>query len=234
MRAIGVIAWREFKSLVTRPLFFGISGFCTTFWTYKYLRDLQAFALASARPSMGGGEGPNIHFSLFVQHLSSVHLLMLFIIPALTMRLLSEEKKQKTYDLLLTSPINSYQIALGKFLGGYMVVLLLIVIAFLYPLGTSLVADFHWGSLISSFFGLALVAGAYVSVGLFSSSLTSSPIMSFIMTIIFYFVLLVFRGWGQSDRSSFLGYGFWSSFFEGSIFSFYSRSLSFKCCSVLF
>ena len=67
MKAMWVIAWREFKSLATRPLFFGISGFCTTFWTYKYLRDLQAFALVSARPSLGGGEGPNIHFSLFVQ-----------------------------------------------------------------------------------------------------------------------------------------------------------------------
>ena len=131
---------------------------------------------------------------------------MLFIIPALTMRLLSEEKKQKTYDLLLTSPITSYQITLGKFLGGYMVVLLLVVIAFLYPLGTSLVADFYWGTLISSFFGLALVTGAYVSVGLFSSSLTSSPIMSFIMTIIF-----ILFCWFLGDGASRIDDPFWGT-----------------------
>ena len=196
MRAIWTIAWREFRVLVTSPLFFGISGLCAVFWTYKFLRDLQQFAMMAQRPNMA--EHANIQYTVFMQHLSVVNLVLLFIVPMLTMRLLAEEKKQKTYDLLLTSPITSTQIAVGKFLGGYMVALALIAIGFIYPLGTGLIADFQWAPLFSAFIGLAAVVGGYVAIGVFSSSVTQSPLMSAGMALILI-LFIWFLGMGHSE-----------------------------------
>ncbi|MFW1443069.1 ABC transporter permease subunit, partial [Vibrio parahaemolyticus] len=72
-----------------------------------------------------------LQLEIFAQHISLVHLLLLLFTPVLTMRLLAEEKKLRTYDLLLTSPITATQIALGKFLAGLLSALTLVAISFL-------------------------------------------------------------------------------------------------------
>ena len=208
MTAIWVIAYRELKSFVTRPLFFGVCGLCTTFWSYTFLRDLGRFALASARPM--GAEGANIHYQLFVPHLSMVHTVMLIMVPAFTMRLLAEEKRNRTYDLLMTAPISSYHITVGKFLGAFMSVMMLLGVSFIYPLSTAMLADFDWGPLVSSFVGLALVLGGYISIGLFSSALTSSPVFSVIMTFVFILICFFIGDGGQFAS----GGGFASRLFD--------------------
>lgn len=186
MNATLAIAKRDFKSIVTSPMFFVIASICSIIWSIRYLQDLGRFAAQLSMASMQGApSGMNINFQVFLQHISYVHLIFLFAIPAVTMRLLSEEKKQRTYDLLLTSPITATNIALGKFLGGFFAVFVLISISFLYPAATAFLTDFSWPTLLAAYMGVILVSAFYVAVGVFASSLTESAMLAVVLGVLF-------------------------------------------------
>ena len=194
MKSVGLIAWRDFKSVVGSPTFFVISFFCTLIWAVSYTNILYQFDALLAQPShfMASSPPRNIHLSVFGNYLaSSVHIVMLIAVPALTMRLISEEKKQRTYDLLLTSPVSATQIALGKYLAGFATAMTLILVSLVYPLMTSVFVEFPLGPLWSSFFGFALLVGGYVAVGLFASSLTSSVMLSVILGVLLNVGILI-------------------------------------------
>lgn len=202
MRAVLTIAGKDLKNLLTSPLFYLVSGLCTVLWSYTYMRRLLEFAeQAKMYMTPGMDSGLNIQREVFLVQISLTNLLFVFMVPALTMRLLAEEKKMRTYDLLLTSPISATQIALGKFLAGWGAVTVLMLISFLYPLSTRAVADYSFGPLLSAYLGMFLVSGAYVAVGLFASSLTESIMLSVIMGLIFN-ILLWFISQGGGSESN--------------------------------
>lgn len=194
MRSVFVIAWRDFKGFVTSPTFFMVGFFCTVIWSFSYANLLHQFdQLLSQPPQVAAHMGPrNIHLSVFGSYLAShVHLVMLIAVPALTMRLISEEKKQRTYDLLLTAPVSAIQIAVGKYLAGFSIAMTLVLISLLYPLITSLFVDFPMGPLLTSFSGFSLLIGGYVAVGLFASALTSSLMLSVILGVLLNVAILI-------------------------------------------
>lgn len=185
MRAVFTIGWKDFKSLATTPMFYLIAAFCTTLWSFTYLRNLFLFA----ERSFMGGKGLTLQMTVFLQHISQINLLFIFVIPALTMRLIAEEKKTRTYDLLLTAPITATQISLGKFLAGFLAAFSLILISFLYPLFTLTLAHYSIAPLLTAYLGLILVAAAYVAVGVFASSLTESVVLAVVMGLVFNLAL---------------------------------------------
>jgi ABC-2 type transport system permease protein len=202
MRAIFTLAGKDLKNLLTSPLFYIISGLCTVLWSYSYMRNLFDFADQSKMYMQPGMEaGMNIQRGVFLGHISQINLLFVFVVPALTMRMFAEEKRLRTYDLLLTSPITATEIAVGKFLAGWGAVLVLTLISFMYPLFTRLVAEYPMAPLLSAYLGVALVSGAYVAVGLFASSLTESIVLSVVMGLIFN-ILLWFISQGAAGNSN--------------------------------
>jgi ABC-2 type transport system permease protein len=202
MRAILTIACKDLKNLLTSPLFYVISGLCTILWSYTFMRRLLEFAEQARMYMQPGAEaGLNIQREVFLVQISLTNLLFVFMVPALTMRLLAEEKRMRTYDLLLTSPVTATEIALGKFLAGWGAVSVLTFISFLYPLATRAVAEYPFGPLLSAYLGMFLVSGAYVAVGLFASSLTESILLSVIMGLVFN-ILLWFISQGSGGESS--------------------------------
>ena len=208
MRAILTLAGKDLRNLLTSPLFYVIAGLCSMLWSSIFIRAFFTFAGRSQAFAQSGMEGgANIHQQVFLPHINIINLLFVFVVPALTMRLLAEEKRLRTYDLLLTSPISATDIAVGKFLAGWGAVALLAGISFLYPLSTGLVASFPMGPLISSYVGVLLVSGAYVAVGLFASSLTESILLSVILGLVFN-LLLWFIAQAAGEGSSY------ASFFE--------------------
>jgi len=148
----------------------------------------------------GAESGMNLQREVFLMHISQINLLFVFVVPALTMRLLAEEKRLRTYDLLLTSPVSATQIALGKFLAGLGAVTVLTGISFLYPLVTRMVAEFPMAPLLSAYAGVIFVSGAYVAVGLFASSLTESVMLSVVLGLIFN-IMLWFISQGAGTES---------------------------------
>lgn len=201
MRGIMTIAGKDLRNILRSPMFFVISGLCTLLWSYTYMRLLLTFAERSrAFGQPGMDSGMNLQQAVFLPHISQINLIYVFVVPALTMRLLAEEKRLRTYDLLLTSPVTATEIALGKFLAGFGAVAVLTGVSFLYPLATRLVGDFPMGPLLSAYTGVLLVAGVYVAVGLFASSLTESVMLSVVLGLIFN-ILLWFLAQGAGENS---------------------------------
>ncbi len=202
MRAILTLAGKDLRNLLSSPLFYVIAGLCSVLWSYSYMRNLLEFAEQSRVYMQPGMEtGMNLQRAVFLAHISQINLLYVFVVPALTMRLLAEEKRLRTYDLLLTSPISATHIALGKFLAGFGAVSVLTLISLIYPLATRLVAEYPMGPLFAAYLGVLLVAGAYVAVGLFASSLTESVLLSVVLGLIFN-ILLWFLSQGASGSGT--------------------------------
>ena len=117
----------------------------------------------------------------------------LFLIPAVTMRSFSEEKKMGTTELLFTKPISLKDIVLGKFLGALILIILALLPTLLYIITIDhLIAplnELDTGSLLGSYFGILFLVMAYTSIGIFSSTLTNNQIISFIIGIFLCFLV---------------------------------------------
>jgi ABC-2 type transport system permease protein len=116
----------------------------------------------------------------------------MFLIPAITMRSLAEEKKTGTIELLLTRPLTDWQIILGKYLACFAIVLFCLIPTLLYyftvyKLGNP-VGNVDTAGVIGSYVGLALLGGVFVSIGIFASSITSNQIVSFILAVFLCFI----------------------------------------------
>lgn len=107
--------------------------------------------------------------------------LMLFTTPALTMRLLAEEKKARTMALLLTSPIREFEIVLGKFLACFSYQLLVLALTGIFPLVLLQFGSPDLGQILAGYLGAALVVACLISLGIFASSLSDSQMMAAIL-----------------------------------------------------
>ena len=111
------------------------------------------------------------------------HFLMLFLIPALTMRLFAEERRSGTIELLTTLPVRDIEIVLGKFLAaaGYLVLVLALTIV--YPIYVAKLGPLDWGAVLSGYLGLLLLGLGYLAIGLFASSLTEHQLVAFVVAL---------------------------------------------------
>ena len=125
--------------------------------------------------------------------------ILIFLIPAVTMRSFSDEKKQGTLELLLTKPISHFKIVLGKYFGAFVLILIALIPTLLYvftvsQLGTP-VGTIDMGSTIGSYFGLLFLIAAYTAIGVFASTLSDNQIVAFIIAVfICFFFYFGFEG----------------------------------------
>lgn len=125
--------------------------------------------------------------------------ILIFLIPAVTMRSFSDEKRQGTLELLLTKPLSIAQIVNGKFLGTLFLIVLallptLIYVKVIYDLGMP-EGNIDMGSTIGSYFGLLFLISAYAAIGIFTSSISDNQIVSFILAVfVCFFFYFGFEG----------------------------------------
>jgi len=118
--------------------------------------------------------------------------ILIFLIPAVTMRSFSDEKKQGTIELLLTKPLSVWQIVNGKFLGAFLLIVIAIIPTFIYVYVVSSLGmpagNIDMGSTIGSYFGLLFLVAAYTSIGIFTSTLSENQIVAFIVSVFLCFL----------------------------------------------
>jgi gliding motility-associated transport system permease protein len=117
--------------------------------------------------------------------------MFLFFVPAVSMRLWAEERKQGTAELLLTLPVKDEQIILGKYLAGLTLVTLAVFLEFPLVILTARLGDLDPGPVIGGFLGSIFLGGAYLAIGLFLSSITSNQIVAFILGVVVSFALFI-------------------------------------------
>jgi ABC-2 type transport system permease protein len=133
---------------------------------------------------------------------SDMAIIMMLMMPALTMRLLAEEQRTGTLELLLTAPVHDTEVVLGKFFGMFVLFLIMIVPTLSYPY--SLIAFGHpdLGLLVSGYIGIILVGGTFVAVGLLASSVTQNQVIAAVLAFAALLLLWLIDSISQAIQSS--------------------------------
>ena len=167
------IFWKESKTYFTSPMAYIIAGVFLSITGYLFVQSISTtFPEASIR---GWLEPSTMVFVLWS--------------PALTMRLLAEEQKLGTLELLMTSPIRDFEIVLGKFLAVFVILLATLVLTLFYTLMLVWFGDPDMGPLLSGYLGIILFGAATLAVGMLASSLTSNQVVAAVVS--FGFLLLM-------------------------------------------
>ncbi|RKX26290.1 MAG: ABC transporter [Candidatus Zixiibacteriota bacterium] len=120
-----------------------------------------------------------------------IRFILLFFIPALSMRLISEEKRLGTIELLMTLPIKDWQLILGKFLAAYLLVIITILLTLVHYVTIASLGEPDFGATVGGYLGLILVVGVYLSIGIFTSCLTHNQIVAFIVSFVIIFIFFI-------------------------------------------
>jgi len=178
---ISTLARRELKSLFLSPLAWAILAVMQLIFGYNFFIDTQNF-LRSPDPQ-------GLTMAVVSPLFGWVAILLLFVMPLLTMRLIADERRNQTLSLLFSAPVSMTEIVLGKFVG--IMVYLSAIVGLLVVMSLSLLvgATLDFGVLISAVIGLILLLGTFAAIGLFMSSLTQSPALAAIGTFGVLFTL---------------------------------------------
>jgi ABC-2 type transport system permease protein len=117
--------------------------------------------------------------------------IFLFLSPAITMRLWAEEKKTGTVEFLLTLPVTDWQVVLAKFFGSLAFVLIALFLSATLPITLAILGNVDWGPIVGGYLGALFLGGAYLSLGLFISSLTKNQIIAFVLGLVACFMAFI-------------------------------------------
>jgi len=123
---------------------------------------------------------------------------MILLVPAITMRLWSEEQKQGTLEVLLTLPVRHHELVVGKFLASWALLAAGLALTLVLALSVGLLGRLDWGPVIGGYVGALLLGAAYLAVGQFLSALTENQILAFILALV---VCLALYGLGTEAFS---------------------------------
>ena len=206
MRSAWIIAKRDLGSFFNSPIFYIVTTVFLIIYSFIFFNILNFFSFQSFQAGQFQAMGMNLNLNEMVVEpsLQNMSVILLMIIPIITMRSFADEKKMKTFRLLLSSPVHLREIILGKFLACMIVVAVMILLSsysvgFLFLLGEP-----ELGPVVTGYLGILLMAGCFVSVGIFASSLTDNQIVAAVLTFGFSLFMWVI-GWGAQAAGSTTG-----------------------------
>ena len=169
-QTLWVIFKNEFTSYFASPIIYLVGAIWLLIAGAFFSLSLVGFNTGQGAPSMAGMLQPMV-------------FLMIFIAPALTMRLLSEERRSGTQELLLTSPVRDWEVIVAKWLGAWAVFSVFIIITFVYPILLITRGTPDVPLMITGYLGLWLMSGACLAIGTLASSLTQFQAVAFMMSM---------------------------------------------------
>jgi len=200
VRNVLAIAGRELRSYFASPIAYFVVGLFALLFGWFFYTILVIFSAQSMQMGqMGfGPQGVNVNQMMVRPLLLNTSVVALFFLPMITMRTFAEEKRSGTFELLLTSPVTDFQIVMGKFLGALalyalMLAVTLLNIGMLFAYGNP-----EWKQIATSYLGLLLMGGSFLSIGLFFSSLTRNQIVAVSLTFATLLLLWVVNWAGDS------------------------------------
>jgi ABC-2 type transport system permease protein len=206
-----LVIWkREMKGYFYTPLAYVFIGFFTFVISLMFLAFL--FTYMSYMQKANFGMAP----SLTIDNLSeavytNMHVLLLFVLPFFTMRLFTEEARQNTMALLMTSPIRTWDITLAKFLAGATMLLIILGVTLVFPFYLWLFSapgpggGPDLGIIFSTYLGTFLCGLSYIGFGLFWSSITESPLIAVMVSFVTNFGFWLFGIWAGATTGALQG-----------------------------
>ncbi|HEX5646128.1 MAG TPA: ABC transporter permease subunit [Nitrospira sp.] len=180
MTPVQAVIAKELRGYFVSPIVYVVgSVFLLIFGLLSYLYIVFAGAQAIQLMQMQGGMAQiNLNDLVFRNLFASMRFVLLIILPILTMRLFAEERKLRTFEFLMTSPIRINDIVAGKFVSALLIYFGLLGITGLVPTVLMLFSDFDWGPVLTGYLGMALLGALFLAVGLFASALTENQIVA--------------------------------------------------------
>ena len=175
------IAARELRSLFLSPLAWAILAVVQLILAYIFLVSVDQFLEVQPR-LVGMTDAPGVTDIIAAPLFGTAAVVLLLVAPLLTMRLVSEEHRNRTLSLLLSAPVSMTEIILGKYLGILLFLLVMLGMLALMPLSLLVGGSLDLGKLSAGLLGLGLLLAAFAAAGLFMSTLTTQPTVAAIST----------------------------------------------------
>jgi ABC-2 type transport system permease protein len=166
MRNTWLFCQKELRSFFNSPVAYIVLSIFIFITGFFFTSSLFLMGQASMRPL----------FSL-------VPVVFLFFVPAITMRLLAEEKRSGSIELLVTLPTRDWEIVIGKFLAAWILILSALALTLIFTFTVAMLGDLDGGETTAGYLGLVLMGGAFAAIGTWSSSLTRNQIIAFIIAL---------------------------------------------------
>lgn len=179
---IFAIAGRELRSLLFSPLAWMLLAITQGLLAWIFLVLIEDFRNLQGR-LLGLGNPPGVTDLVAAPLFRVAAWCFLVLIPLLTMRVFSEERRMGTLDLLLSAPVTATTIVLGKYLGVLTFLLALLALVFLMPLSLAAGTTLDWGKLLAGIIGLILLVSSFAAVGLYFSIITIQPVVAAVSTL---------------------------------------------------
>jgi len=201
------IATRELRGMFLSPLAWAIFVVVQVILGFLFLSNIEQY-LTLQPQLLAMDNAPGVTELVVGRLFGSAAIVLLLVAPLLTMRLISEERRNRTLSLLFSAPISMTEIVLGKYLGALAFIGLLLALIALMPLSLFAVVNLDIGVLLSGLLGLGLLLAGFAAVGLFMSTLTQHPPVAAVSTfgVLLLFWLLDWSGAGKSEAGNVLAY----------------------------
>jgi len=206
MRNTWIVAKKDMGSYFNSPVFYVVTTVFLVIYSFIFFQILTFFSFQSVQAGQfrGMNVGLNLNDMVIEPSFHNMAVTLLLIIPVLTMRSFAEEKKSKSYALLLSSPVHLREIVFGKFLACMTVVTMMVLLSS-YCIGFLLVlGEPEIGPIVTSYLGILLMSGCYVGMGVFASSLTDNQIIAAVVAFgmsLFMWII----GWAAQAASAEMG-----------------------------
>jgi len=193
LKHVGAIAGRELYGLFASPVAYVVltvwALLAGTFFLSSLISFQDQLVQAQQFSALGAMQELNLNDHLVLPFIGSMWIVLLFLTPAITMGLFANERSNGTQELLLTSPITSFEIVFGKYLAALVFSLLLSAIVAFYLGLLFFFGDPELGRTLAGMLGFVLVAASYAAVGAFASSVTRSQLIAFVLTLVLLMVI---------------------------------------------
>ncbi len=180
MKSTFAIAGKELRILFTSPMAYVVTAVFILITGYLYYNIVLFASTQSMQIMRAQGALPKINLNdlIFRPTFHNMAVILMLTLPLLTMRLLAEEKKIKTMELLMTSPVPIFAIVMGKYLAAMAVFTLMLVLTGYMPLLMGYYGSIQWLPILTGYLGIWLLGGVFIAVGLLASSLTENQIIA--------------------------------------------------------
>jgi ABC-2 type transport system permease protein len=199
MKGFSAVFRRELYASFASPIFYVVGTIFLVLSGYFFYTSVAYYSLVSFQAAQNPYIGGQVNLNEMVVKplFDDMSIILLLIVPLLTMRLLAEEKKNGTIELLLTYPIQELAVVLGKYLATLLVIVILLALTAINIFMISRFGVVEWGPVLTGYGGLILLAAGFVSLGLFASALTQNQIIA---AVLGFGALLMFWviGWAGS------------------------------------
>jgi ABC-2 type transport system permease protein len=208
MRNVLTIIGKELRSYFVSPVaYVVITGFLLLGgWFFFNLLSRFSLMLTLYTQFQGGEAANRLNLNDYViaPLMHNLSIVLVILIPMITMRAYAEEKKSGTYELLLTSPVRTGELVLGKFLASFLFICIMIGLTGVYPAILLAFGNPEIGVMAAGYLGLILVATAFVAVGLLTSSFTENQIIAAVSGLVATLLLYII-GWPAETAGNILG-----------------------------